>query len=59
MALGGVTISRRSAAGGCATAHPDARSPRGAVRTIKSMSDSGKIWRLTGDYRGNNIAKIF
>ena len=42
-----VTIRRRSAAHGCAHAHPDARSA-GAVGTIKSTSASGKIRRFTG-----------
>ena len=43
-----VTIRRRSAAHGCAHAHPDARSA-GAVGTIKSTSASGKIRGVTGD----------
>ena len=51
-----VTIRRRSAAHGCAHAHPDARSA-GAVGTIKSTSASGKIRGLTGDYGANNRTK--
>ena len=45
-----VTIRRRSAAHGCANAHPDARGAvRGTVGTIKSPSSSGKIRGVTGD----------
>ena len=44
-----VTVRRRSAAHGCAHAHPNARSA-GAVGTIKSTSASGKIRGFTGDW---------
>ena len=50
-----VTIRRRSAAHGCAIAHPDVRT--GVVGTIKSMLTSGKIWWLKGDYKDNNRAQ--
>ena len=46
-----VTIRRRSAAHGCAHAHPDARSA-GAVGTIKSASASCKISRLNRGLQG-------
>ena len=51
-----VTIRRRSAAHGCANAHPDLRSTE-VVGTIKSMLTSGKIRWSKRDCRDNNRAQ--
>ena len=54
---GPVTVRRRSAAQGCANAHPDCGAHRRAVGSlgsrvgsIESWSVSDMIWRLAGNY---------
>ena len=49
LALGGVTISRRSAAGSCADAQGPLTRAHGPVRSVQSTSPSASIWWVTGD----------
>ena len=50
LALGGVTIGRRSAAGSCADAQGPLTRTRSPVRSVRSTSPSASIWWVTGDY---------
>ena len=58
LALGGVTISRRSAAGSCADAQGPLTRTRGRVRSVQSTSPSASIWWVTGDYGADKGLQI-